>query len=234
METYNGNFTTYGAKETEIYQMQLFLVGGAAPEVTPPAGGDTTDPSEPEGNEPVTPPATTGSYTKIGTVEDLTAGTYLIAAFAESYNDTDFSANPYHFWDGQIDAGDLVTNTYAFANGELTKYENTAVGASKNGNAVSIELIAVDGKDNTYYIKYGDQYLTAAYAKRKLSLSAEPAEWVAENHKDGGVVLHHYVDSGFVTIGFAGAATKMIRSYMDKEGAMNTGIKGGLFFFKAN
>ena len=242
METYNGNFTTYGAKETEIYQMQLFKVGGAAPEVTPPAGDDTTDPSEPEntepeGTEPVTPPATTGSYTKIGTVADLTAGTYLVAAFAESYNDTDFSANPYHFWDGQITTGtncDMVTNTYAFADGELTKYENSAVGAAKNGNAVEIELIAVDGKDNTYYIKYGDQYLTATYAKRKLALSSEPAEWIAENHKDGGVVLHHYVDSGFVTVGFAGAATNMIRSYKDSSGAMNTGIKGGLFFFKAN
>jgi len=238
METYNGNFTTYGEKETEIYQMQLYKVGGAAPEVTPPAGGGTTP--EPDDEEPVTPPPadTTGEYRKIEKVADLTAGTYLIAAYAESYNDTDFSANPWHFWGGQITTGtnnDLVTNTYAYANGSLTKHTDAAVNASKNGDAVAIELVAVDGKANTYYIKLGDLYLSSnGAAKRKLQLTATPAEWVAVDFENGGIVLNQYFGSDFATIGFANAASNMIRGYKNSGENINTGIKGGLYFFAEN
>ena len=123
---------------------------------------------------------------------------------------------------------------YTMRNGNSLYCGKTTAPTETEANYAQFAFYAVDGKANTYYIMYGDQYLTASYAKRKLALAAEPAEWVAENHKDGGVVLHHYVDSGFVTIGFAGAATNMIRCYKDSSGAMNTGIKGGLFFFKAN
>ena len=188
--------------------------------------------------EPVNPPAGNGAYTKIDKVANLTAGKYLMAVYAEAYQSNDYSANPYHFWDGNIGTGsekkDLITNTYAYTDGALTKYVNTAVSASKNGDAVQIELIAVEGKANTYYIKYGDKYLSATYAKRSLELSATPAEWVAEDNANGGIVLHHHFSSGYVTMGYANAASNMIRSYKDSNGAMNNGIKSGIIFFAEN
>ena len=239
--TFSVSNTSYitgsNAANVDVSQFPARLVTltgtGTTPTPTP------TPTPDPEPSDPVTPPPadTTGEYRNIGKAEDLTEGTYLIAVYAESYNDTSFAANPWHFWDGNITTGtnyDMVTNTYAFENGSLTKYSNSSVGAAKNGDAVEIQLIKVEGKENTYYIKFGDQYITATYEKRKISLSADPAEWIAENHKDGGIVMHHYVGSGFVTMGFAGAATNMIRSYKDSSGAMNTGIKGGLYFFAEN
>ena len=199
------------------------------------SGGGNEEPTPPA------PPATTSGYTKVGKAADLTAGTYQIAvystAFSDKNNNLDFSANPYHFWDGTITTSgsyDLVTNTYAYAEAEgtLTKYEDSSVNASKNGDAVTIELIAVEGEANTYYIKFGDKYLSSSYDKRKLALSDTPAAWVAEDHANGGIVLHHYVGTGYVTMGYAQAASNMIRSYKDTNGNMNTGVKSGLYFFK--
>ena len=189
------------------------------------------------GNEEPTPPATTSGYTKVGKAADLTAGTYQIAVYSTAAGEVDFSANPYHFWDGTITTSgsyDLVTNTYAYAEAEgtLTKYEDSSVNASKNGDAVTIELIAVEGEANTYYIKFGDKYLSSSYDKRKLALSDTPAAWVAEDHANGGIVLHHYVGTGYVTMGYGNAEYNMIRSYKDTNGAMNTGVKSGLYFFK--
>ena len=162
----------------------------------------------------------TKTYTMIDSVEELTAGTYKMAAYlTTSSSSVDLSANPYHLATGTIDSGDMVTASYSFTNGVLT--------AASDDNAADIELIAVAGKANTYYIKYNNQYLysTESATNRKLAWGDTATEWVATNNSKGGITL----SSNSVYLGSASATSKFLRSYKGESTP-----KYGVVFFKAN
>ena len=170
---------------------------------------DTPDP------EPVA-----GAYTMISKLADLKAGTYKMAAYLTADSDkNDISANPYHLWDGTVNYGDLVTNSYAFADGELT--------AAATDTKADVVLVAVEGKANTYYVKVGDQYLYSSQnaTNRKLALGDTPTEWVATDNANGGITF----SSNGVSMGSASAKSKFIRSY-----AKESTLKYGLVFFLEN
>lgn len=167
--------------------------------------------------------AETATYQKIDKIADLTAGTYKMGGYLESYKYTsnteektsDFSDAPYHMWNG-AKGTDLATVQYAYANNTLT--------AKDTDTAADIELVAVAGKANTYYIKSGNNYLSSTETKnRKLTLGTEPAEWVASNNANGGITL----SSNGVCLGTAGATSKLLRSYTDENI-----LKYGVVFFK--
>jgi len=213
MEYYKG-FTTYGIKQNAAYKMQLFKAGtGAAPVLPAP---ETPAPEVPTGE----------TYVKIDKVADLTAGTYKMAAYLlQDSNSNDLSATPYHIWTGATATSsgktDLVTTSYGFADSKLT------VKSGGTDNAAEIELIAVAGKANTYYIKYDGKYLYAKSANnRQLGMDTTPAEWVATDYAQGGIML----TNGPLSIGTASAASKFIRGYI--ESSLNS-LKYGLVFFAA-
>lgn len=177
-----------------------------------------------------------GTYTLIDNLSNLTAGTFLMAGFrakGEAQSGSATEPNPaaedyYGVWTGEMITGsgktDCETLQMTFANGELTKIDTYVT-----NSPAEMELVAVDGKTDTYYIKCNGQYLASGSKSRSLSLGAEPAEWVfsmvdkdgesrlvAEN---GGCSLQT-VDSSFKT---------MIRGY-----ASATQGKHGIYFFKKN
>lgn len=134
----------------------------------------------------------------------------------------------YGVWTGEMITGngktDCETLQMTFANGELTKID-----ANVTNSPAEMELVAVDGKSNTYYIKCNGQYLASGSKSRSLSLGADPAEWVFSMvDKDGesrlvaanGGCSLQTVDSSFKT---------MIRGY-----ASATQGKHGIYFFKKN
>ncbi|MBQ7330216.1 MAG: Ig-like domain-containing protein [Oscillospiraceae bacterium] len=159
-------------------------------------------------------------YAKIDTAENLSAGTYFMAAYRESYDSNDWSANPYHLFTGVNT--DLYTTPYSFADGALT------IKAGETYEAATVELVAVSGKANTYYVKYDGEYLySKEYNNRKLGTTTTATEWVASNNPGGGINLTTTLSQGTVTMGTAAAASKMIRSYK------NAGtLSYGLVFFK--
>lgn len=169
----------------------------------------------------VTVSATSGTmYAKIDTAENLSAGTYYMAAYRESYQSNDWTANPYHLFNGV--GTDLYTTPYSFADGALT------IKAGETYEANTVELVAVSGKANTYYVKYDGKYLySSAYDNRKLGTTTTATEWVASNNPGGGINLTTTLSQGTVTIGTAGAASKMIRSYKSAST-----LSYGLVFFK--
>ena len=163
-------------------------------------------------------PAAAGSVEKIDRIENLTAGTYFMAAYLTiDSNKSDLSAAPYHIWNGTIDSGDCVTVSCSYTDGVLDPQEGYE----------AVELVAVSGKANTYYVKLGAKYLysSASATNRKLALCDTPAEWVATDNANGGITL----SSNAVYMGSASAASKFIRSYK----AEST-LKYGLVFFKEN
>ena len=189
--------------------------------------GTPSTPDQPE-TPPVNPEVPAGKYTKIETIADLKAGTYKMGAYLTASTGqyaTDFSANPYHLWTGNIKTSsantDLETTDYAFANGELT------VKSGATDNAADITLVAVEGKANTYYIKVGGKYLysTASATNRRLALGDTPTEWVAKDHSKGGVLF----SSNNVFLGSADANSAHLRSYKSE-----TTPKFGVFFFAEN
>ena len=155
----------------------------------------------------------------IGSVADLLPGTYKMAAYIWKNSDgTDISAAPFHLWNGTVNYGDLVTSSYAFASDTLS--------AADTDDAVNVVLVGVPGKDNTFYIMVGEQYLySTETANRKLALSDEPVEWVAADHEDGGIVL----TSNGVSLGSANAKSKFLRSYADASNLVS-----GVYFFAVN
>lgn len=178
-----------------------------------------------------------GTYTLIDNLSNLTAGTFLMAGFrakgeAQSGSSTT-EPNPaaedyYGVWTGEMITGngktDCETLQMTFANGELTKID-----ANVTNSPAEMELVAVDGKSNTYYIKCNGQYLASGSKSRSLSLGADPAEWVFSMvDKDGesrlvaanGGCSLQTVDSSFKT---------MIRGYQSA-----TQGKHGIYFFKKN
>ena len=163
-------------------------------------------------------PAAAGSVEMIDKIADLTAGTYYMASYLTQDNDKkDLSAAPYHVWTGAIESGDCVTLSCSYADGSLNPQEGYA----------EMELVAVSGKANTYYVKCGAKYLysTQNATNRKLALSNTPAEWVATDNSNGGITL----SSNAVYMGSASATSRFIRSYK----AEST-LKYGLVFFKKN
>lgn len=173
-----------------------------------------------------------GTYTLIDNLSNLSAGTYLMAGFrakGEAQSGSATEPNPaaedyYGVWTGEMITGngktDCETLQMTFANGELTKID-----ANVTNSPAEMELVAVDGKSNTYYIKCNGQYLASGSKSRSLSLGADPAEWVfsmVDNRlvaANGGCSLQT-VDSSFKT---------MIRGY-----ASATQGKHGIYFFKKN
>lgn len=177
-----------------------------------------------------------GTYTLIDNLSNLSAGTYLMAGFrakGEAQSGPATEPNPaaedyYGVWTGEMITGngktDCETLQMTFANGELTKID-----ANVTNSPAEMELVAVDGKSNTYYIKCNGQYLASGSKSRSLSLGADPAEWVFSMvDKDGesrlvaanGGCSLQTVDSSFKT---------MIRGY-----ASATQGKHGIYFFKKN
>lgn len=126
-----------------------------------------------------------GTYTLIDNLSNLSAGTYLMAGFrakGEAQSGSATEPNPaaedyYGVWTGEMITGngktDCETLQMTFANGELTKID-----ANVTNSPAEMELVAVDGKSNTYYIKCNGQYLASGSKSRSLSLGADPAEWV--------------------------------------------------------
>lgn len=177
-----------------------------------------------------------GTYTLIDNLSNLTAGTFLMAGFrakGEAQSGSTTEPNPaaedyYGVWTGEMITGngktDCETLQMTFANGELTKID-----ADVTNSPAEMELVAVDGKSNTYYIKCNGQYLASGSKSRSLSLGADPAEWVFSMvDKDGesrlvaanGGCSLQTVDSSFKT---------MIRGYQSA-----TQGKHGIYFFKKN
>lgn len=177
-----------------------------------------------------------GTYTLIDNLSNLTAGTFLMAGFrakGEAQSGSTTEPNPaaedyYGVWTGEMITGngktDCETLQMTFANGELTKID-----ANVTNSPAEMELVAVDGKSNTYYIKCNGQYLASGSKSRSLSLGADPAEWVfSMADKDGesrlvaanGGCSLQTVDSSFKT---------MIRGYQSA-----TQGKHGIYFFKKN
>lgn len=177
-----------------------------------------------------------GTYTLIDNLSNLTAGTFLMAGFrakGEAQSGSTTEPNPaaedyYGVWTGEMITGngktDCETLQMTFANGELTKID-----ANVTNSPAEMELVAVDGKSNTYYIKCNGQYLASGSKSRSLSLGADPAEWVFSMvDKDGesrlvaanGGCQLQTVDSSFKT---------MIRGYQSA-----TQGKHGIYFFKKN
>lgn len=177
-----------------------------------------------------------GTYTLIDNLSNLSAGTYLMAGFrakGEAQSGSATEPNPaaedyYGVWTGEMITGngktDCETLQMTFANGELTKID-----ANVTNSPAEMELVAVDGKSNTYYIKCNGQYLASGSKSRSLSLGADPAEWVFSMvDKDGesrlvaanGGCSLQTIDSSFKT---------MIRGY-----ASATQGKHGIYFFKKN
>ena len=172
-------------------------------------------------------PAAPAIITKVA---DLKAGVYNVAGYAKSYNSYDWTNYPYHFWTGAVSApGSTSSNSDLLTvNGNDAKEldPNMSAQDAAKGNPGVITLVAVEGKANTYYIKYGDQYLYCCVAStnRRMQLGDTPTEWVATDHSVDGVVFA----SNGVQLGTAGAQYNMIRNYKD---ASASSLVHGLVFF---
>ena len=175
-------------------------------------------------------------YTLIDNVEDLTAGKYLMAGYSEKYGDDTFAPYSYHIWVGTASTGgpkkqDLETVNYQFENSVLTINPNLSDKDAQKGKATEIELVAVDGKDNTYYIISDGKYLsTVNYTtNRYLQLSDVKGEWTASDHAKGGIALTTTDGSASIILGTAGASYDMLRSYASPAQSLVYGV----CFFKA-
>lgn len=174
----------------------------------------------------------TEAYSLISTVENLTAGTYYMAAYAAAKNDgTSLEPYVYQVFSGNAGTSsgktDLYTSGYEYANGDLTLDPS-----SSNYPAVDVVLEAVEGQANQYYVKNtkDNKYLaSSSTANRQLALQDEPFAWTVSNHANGGVALV----GGGVMCGSASASSKFIRSYVNDENNV-ANVKFGLYFFKKN
>lgn len=162
-------------------------------------------------------------YKLIETVADLSEGKYFMAGYAEiSNNKTDLKPYTYQIWQGTLSGSDLVTVAYQYQGDELIAKDASQV-------AAEMELVKIDGKADTYYIKIGDQYLynptKATNRKLKLKDTAdESVEWKFEDKNNGGVTA----SNNEVYSVTADADSKFIRSY--KSSSISS-LKG-IFFFK--
>lgn len=179
-------------------------------------------------------PVSGKGYTKIDNIADLTAGTYYMAGFSESYSSTTFAPYSYHVWTGSVSGSnpatgnsDLVTVGYEYDNQQLT------INPSATNTGAMITLEAVSGQTNTYYIKSGDKYLRGfAKANRRMGLAdtSEGAEWVFSAHAKGGIQISNTFDGTAYILGTAGAASNLLRSYTSPASSLVYGV----CFFKEN
>lgn len=177
-----------------------------------------------------------GTFTLINSVDQVKAGQYYMAGYAEEYNNqgniTTFSPYPYHMWTGGINAGssgsDLMTVNYSYTESKLQLNPNLSAQDAAKGTAQLVELIAVDGKTNTYYIKYGEKYLTCP-GKRAAALVDTPAEWTFSAHAKGGICLTDAANN--TILGTAGATYNMLRGYVSPASSLLYGV---VFFAPAN
>ena len=222
-----GNWSTFNSSSAATdgqYQLSFYVIDqGIVGE-----SGNTDTPDEPDSpvqpDEPDEPAVTDGM---ISSVENLSAGTYFMAGYLESYlngsTPYDFTAAPYHVWSGSATGGRLDTTGYAFEDGVLSTTATSNLGAA-------MVLEAVSGKANTYYIKCGDKYLSAgSYANHTLTLGDTKAEWVATNNAKGGITMSTATSGGTIYMGTAGATKQMIRNYKS-EGSTYYGV----VFFAVN
>ena len=222
-----GNWSTFNSSSAATdgqYQLSFYVIDqGIMGE-----SGNTDTPDEPDSpvqpDEPDAPAVTDGM---ISSVENLSAGTYFMAGYLESYvngsTPYDFTAAPYHVWSGSATGGRLDTTGYAFEDGVLSTTATSNLGAA-------MVLEAVSGKANTYYIKCGDQYLSVgSYANHTLTLGDTKAEWVATNNAKGGITMSTATSGGTIYMGTAGATKQMIRNYKS-EGSTYYGV----VFFAVN
>lgn len=162
-------------------------------------------------------------YKLIETVADLSEGKYFMAGYAEISNvKTDLKPYTYQIWQGTLSSSDLVTVAYQYQGDELIAKDASQV-------AAEMELVKIDGKADTYYIKIGDQYLynPSKATNRKLKLkdtADESVEWKFEDKNNGGVTA----SNNEVYLVTANADSKFIRSY--KSSSISS-LKG-IFFFK--
>jgi hypothetical protein len=91
----------------------------------------------------------------------------------------------------------------------------------------------VAGKENAYYIMYGDKYLTNTdYTNNhKLKLDSIATEWVASDHSEGGIQFTSTDGDKSVVLATAGATSDLIRAY---KSTSTTYFKYGVVFFKQN
>ncbi|MBQ8421463.1 MAG: hypothetical protein IJX11_04295 [Bacteroidales bacterium] len=172
------------------------------------------------------------TYTIIDKTEDLVAGTYYMAGYLSNYSyksngeeiTYDWANYPYHVCTGT--GTDLSTIRYSITNGSLiVDPEETS-----ETSPVEIILEAVNNKAATFYVKFADGYLySSAYNNRKLAVSETPVEWVATDNANGGITLKTTMTEGTISLGTAGAASKLIRSYKNEDT-----LKYGLVFLKKN
>ena len=166
------------------------------------------------------------AYTKIESVANLSEGTYYMAAYLTTDSKkVDLSAYPYHCWTGSVSGtatsnSDLITVSYSYDAGALTIKPETT------GSAANVTLEKVDGKDNTYHIKYDGKYLAsgASATNRRMILQDTAAEWVASDYSKGGIALC----SNSVYLGTASAESNFLRSYKTETTPVY-----GVVFFKA-
>ena len=162
-------------------------------------------------------------YKLIETVADLSEGKYFMAGYAEISNDkTDLKPYTYQIWQGTLSSSDLVTVAYQYQGDELIAKDASQV-------AAEMELVKIDGKADTYYIKIGDQYLynPSKATNRKLKLkdtADESVEWKFEDKNNGGVTA----SNNEVYLVKANADSNFISSY--KSSSISS-LKG-IFFFK--
>ena len=202
-------------------------------------GSATTEPEQPGTPETPETPTTPieGTYTKIDRAANVSAGTYLMAGYSESYTNqgttTTFSPYPWHFWTGgqttTTDKMYLYTVNYSYVDGALTLNPNLSSQDAAKGTAVEIELVAVDGKANTYCIKYNGKYLNCT-GKHSIALVDNAVEWTFEDHPKGGIKITDNTASGGVILGTAGATYNMLRCYASPANSLVYGVA----FFKKN
>lgn len=167
--------------------------------------------------------------TMIDKVVDLVAGSYYMAGYLTENSDK-VALSPYHYhvWTGTTakssNNSDCVTVSCSYIDNEL------AVKSGEAGTPKLMELVAVAGKANTYYVKVDDKYLTSTEngTNRRLELGTTQTEWVASDFTSGGVVL----SALGVNVGTGKVTSKFIRSYRDAT--YETSLGYGLVFFKKN
>ena len=176
-------------------------------------------------------------YTLIDKVANLSAGKYLMAGYATEGNSgkVQFAPYSYHIWVGSISSSgsnrDLETVNYQFSDGVLTINPNLSDKDAQKGKATEIELVAVDGKENTYYIMSNGQYLsTSSYTtNRRMQLSDTQGEWVVSAHEKGGITLTTSDGTNAIILGTGDASYDLLRSYK----APAQSLLYGVCFFKA-
>ena len=198
-------FTVGATGQQHITAVEITLEG---------EGGGSTDQS--------VEPTPSGKYTLVQKFEDLKAGKYYMAGFSDSYNSTTFKPYSHHVWTGTLASGDCVTCGYEFDenNGELVKNPTATTAAAE------IELVAVSGKENTYYIVYNGNYLsTSDYTNnRKLQLGETKGEWTVSEHSKGGILLTTSNGTNSIILGTAAAASNMLRSYKSPAASLTYGV----------